>query len=308
MKSGGEVLANFADRLMSAIKQKNSRVVVGLDPHLQLMPPHLLEDAYLEHGEGARAEACAITRFNEAIIEAIAEDVVAVKPQVAFYEQLGSWGFVALEKTLAMAREAGLIVIVDGKRNDIGSTAAAYAEAYLGDGPLAGDALTVNPYLGEDGLNPFIDRCRGTDKGLFVLLRTSNPSAGDLQDLPVQGRPLYLHLADLIDAWSLGTEGERGYRSVGVVVGATYAEEARQLRRQLPNLPFLVPGYGHQGATAQDVVSCFNSDGAGAIINSSRGIIFAYRKRYRPKEFARAARDAVKEMKGDINTALGRCD
>jgi orotidine-5'-phosphate decarboxylase len=298
-------VASFADRLMSAIQRKNSRVVVGLDPHLQLMPPHLLEDAYLEHGEGAEAVAQAIIRFNEAIIEAIAADVVAVKPQVAFYERLGAWGFLALEKTLAMAKEAGLLVIVDGKRNDIGSTAAAYAEAYLGDGPLAGDALTVNPYLGEDGLKPFIDRCRDGDKGLFILLRTSNPSAGDLQDLLVQGRPLYLHLADLIDGWSQGTEGEGGYRSVGVVVGATYADEARQLRQQLPRLPFLVPGYGHQGGTAEDVACCFHPDGTGAIVNSSRGIIFAYRERYGAKEFARAAKDAARDMKVDINQALG---
>jgi orotidine-5'-phosphate decarboxylase len=299
---------NFADRLTSAILRKNSRVVVGLDPHPQLMPPHLREDASLEHGEGIQAEAHAIMRFNEEIIEAIAEHVVAVKPQVAFYERLGSWGFLALEKTLAMAREAGLLVIVDGKRNDIGSTAAAYAEAYLGDGPLAGDALTVNAYLGEDGLRPFIDRCRGSAKGLFILLRTSNPSAGDVQDLPVHGRPLFLHLADLIDAWSQGTEGEGAYRSVGVVVGATYAEEARQLRRRLPNLPFLVPGYGHQGGTAADVASCFNPDGTGAIVNSSRGVIFAYRERYGPEEFARAAKDAARDMKVDINRALGLGD
>ncbi len=287
----------FADKLIKAVREKNP-ICVGLDPNMDYMPKHLKNNYSTTN---------AISKFNEEIIEAIYDLVPIVKPQIAYYEQFGVAGMEALKLTIEYAKEKGLLVIMDAKRNDISSTADAYADAYLKPGAdFESDALTVTPYLGIDGISPFIKRCEDYGKGIFILLKTSNPSSSDLQDLLIEkDRPLYSHMADLIADWGAHLIGESGYSSVGAVVGATHPKEAATLRKQLSQQFFLVPGYGAQGGTAEDVVPCFNSYKEGAIVNSSRGIIYAYKKLKTPeKKFAEAARLAVINMKKNLDLVL----
>ena len=303
---------HFADRLCAAIDAKGSAVVVGLDPRPDSLPPYLLAECRAALGETPQAVAEALWRFNRGIIDAVHAVVPAVKPQLAFYERYGVAGLQAYARTAQYAREAGLLVIADGKRNDIGSTASAYAEAFLGaSGDFTADALTVNPFLGRDGIQPFVDCARQHGRGVFVLVKTSNPSAGDLQDLRVNGEPLYEHLGRLVESWGESSRGQSGYSSVGAVVGATWPEQAARLRALMPHTLFLVPGYGAQGATAADVACCFDHRGHGALVNASRSIIFAWRaepfaSRYSEADYGTAAREAAERMGDDIRNAQQR--
>ena len=261
------------DRLIRRIAETGNPTVVGLDPKLEYIPAPIREAAYLVHGHTLEGAAEAIFTFNRGIIDAICDVVPAVKPQCAYYERFGWPGMKALADTIAYAKEKGLFVIIDGKRNDIGSTMGAYAAAHLGevdvDGerftPFGGDALTVNGYLGTDGIAPLLDLCREKDAGIFVLVKTSNPSSGELQDRSLEGRPLYAVMGEMCEKWGEGAPGEYGYSAVGAVVGATYPEQLSELRAALPHTFFLVPGYGAQGGGAADVAGAFDSRGLGAI-------------------------------------------
>jgi len=357
----------FIDRLVEKVEQKNSRVCVGLDPHLGLIPSFLYKECRLKTNSDELALPTAITVFNKIIIDHIYDIAVAVKPQMAFYELLGIRGRMVLQDTISYAHEKGLIVILDGKRNDIGSTASAYAAAYLtgrqvnpfqleesgqedpgnddglskdvsgkndalgnedgkDDGlskedelrkkvelrqeemnAVVGDALTVNPYLGFDGIKPFL---KNMDKGAFSLVRTSNKSAGDIQDLKLaNGSRLYQQVGNIIEDWGKEYRGQSGYSNLGAVVGATYPEELKYLRESMPHTYFLIPGYGAQGGTANDIIYGFDKNNQGALINSSRGIIFAYSRdfwkdKYSEVGFGEAARMAAKKMKENINHIL----
>lgn len=305
-------MQHFADRLTSKIKQKGTPICVGLDPRLAQIPQYIKDKYIKKHKNPFEAAAQSILEFNKGIIDAVSELVPACKPQIAFYEQYGIPGFQAFCETVKYAKEKGLIVIADAKRNDIGSTAEAYAKAFLGKTDLFdeevsvidADAVTVTPYLGIDGIKPFIEECKKYGKGIFVLVKTSNPSSGDLQDQATKDNDLtnYELMARFVESWGADELGESGYSLVGAVVGATYPKEAEKLRQLMPNAIFLVPGYGAQGGGAADCKPCFNKDGTGAIINNSRGIIFAYKKsdKYDEKTYADAARDAVLKMKKDL--------
>jgi orotidine-5'-phosphate decarboxylase len=291
---------NFADTLIDKIKD-TSPICVGLDPRYDQIPDHIKADA--------PTPGAAFYEFNKGIIDAVHDLVPVVKPQIAFYEMLGLDGLAALSRTIDYAKEKGLIVLLDAKRNDIGSTAQAYANAYLDEeGDFNADALTVTPYLGSDGIKPFTDMCLKNGKGLFVLVKTSNPSSGDIQDRKVDetGQTIYELMGQLVESWGSDLIGDSGYSSIGAVVGATYPDEAKKLRKLMPTNIFLVPGYGAQGGGAADVLPCFNEDGLGAIVNSSRGIIFAYEKdkNYSPEQYGEAARAAVQAMKEDLEKAL----
>ena len=293
-------MLNFSDRLWAIVEEKDSRICVGLDPRLDGLPSHLREQT--------DSPAAAVEQFCCEILEAVAENCVAAKLQAAYFETLRDEGLRTLWSVAACARQQGLLVIIDAKRNDIGSTAQAYAEAYL-QGAGAADALTVNPYLGIDSVQPFIEVAAATGRGVFVLVKTSNPSSGQLQDSTVDtesGEKLvYQHVADLVAEWGEPLIGECGYSSVGAVVGATHPRQLAELRQRLPHVPFLVPGYGAQGATAADIVHAFDDRGRGAVVNSSRGIIFAYQQSQQsPKKFAQAAAQAAAQMKEQINEVL----
>jgi orotidine-5'-phosphate decarboxylase len=310
--------AHFTDRLCEAIMHKGSPVVVGLDPRLDSLPPFLLRACYTTHGRTARAAAQALWLFNRTIIDAVHDLVPAVKLQLACYECHGVAGLRVYARTVRYAQAAGLVVIADAKRNDIGAIAALYATAFLGassddrgeaSGDFVADALTVNAYLGRDGIQPFIDCAVPQGRGIFVLIKTSNTSSGDVQDLLVGGRPLYEHLAGLVEGWGQTSRGAWGYSAVGAVVGATYPEQGRRLRALMPHTFFLVPGYGAQGASAADVVGCFDAQGQGALINASRSILFAHRnlpyaERYGAAGYGRAARAATLHMCEAIRQAL----
>ena len=309
-------MQNFADRLIRAIKKKGNPICVGLDPRLKQIPGFIQKKHLKKHAKNPfKAAAKAILEFNKGIIDATHDLVPIIKPQKAFYELYGAEGIAAFEDTVKYAHKKGLLVIADGKRNDIGSTAEAYAQAYLGKVDLFGkenycynvDALTVNAYLGYDGVKPFVEQGKKHGKGIFVLVKTSNPSSGDLQDLRVEGgQTNYEIMARLVESWGADDVGESGYSSIGVVVGATYQKEACLLREVLPQAIFLVPGYGAQGGGAADVKVCFNKDGLGAIVNSSRGIIFAYEKsrKFSEKEYAEAARVATVKMHEELAKVL----
>lgn len=309
------MIKNFADRLIEAIKKKGNPICVGLDPRLDKIPDSIKRKALNQKDKSPTTMAVdAILEFNKGIIDAVADIVPVVKPQIAFYEIYGHNGIWCYEQTLKYAQDKGLLTIADAKRNDIGSTAEAYAQAYLGEVAMFeneneviqpifdADSLTVNPYLGWDGIKPFIDECNKYGKGIFVLVKTSNKSSGDLQDLEMKnGKSVYEIMGGLVDSWGADDVGESGYSSVGAVVGATYPEQARKLRKIMPQTIFLVPGYGAQGGSAADVKPCFNKDGLGAIVNNSRGITFAYEKQGLSAEmYAEAARTAVMEMKKDL--------
>jgi orotidine-5'-phosphate decarboxylase len=309
-------MIHFADRLLAAVRRTRNAVLVGVDPQPNHLPP-----GFLARFPSTRAGvALALKEFGYAIVNVVAPLVPAVKFQSAYYEAYGPEGLQALFDSVRYAQERGLLAIVDGKRNDIGSTAEAYARAYLGRISIGdrmeacwdADAITVNAYLGSDGVRPFIAQAELEGKGVFVLVRTSNPSAGEFQDLVSEGRPLYRHVAQRLAEWAGAGRGQSGYSFVGAVVGATYPEQLAELRQALPGVIFLVPGYGAQGGTARDVAPAFDADGRGALINSSRGVAFAYEREdlrtMYGDDWQKAVAHAVCEMIDDLarHTAAGR--
>lgn len=299
------------DRLIEAIDGTGNPTALGLDTRIEYLPPSLLRSASEEKSAGSTKEVCdAIRGFNYAMIDALADIVPCVKVQVACYEMLGVPGMELFRDTLVRARQKGMITIADVKRNDIGSTAEAYAAAYLAGetAPFPADFATVNPYLGTDGVAPFLEACRKHGGGIFVLVRTSNPSAGEFQDLSTEAendekRPLYERVGLQVGRWGEDLTGRQGYSSVGAVVGATWPEESKKLRTLLPRTFFLVPGYGAQGATAKDLAGCFDASGRGAVVNASRSLLCAYKKRG-TEDFASAARDEALRMREDLRGAI----
>ena len=296
------------DRLIKAIDKMNNPTVAGLDPKLEYIPSYVVDAAVQQYGNTPLAAAQAVLTYNKALIDAMCDIVPAVKPQAAYYERFGFEGVRVLAETVAYAKQKGMFVIMDGKRNDIGSTMEAYADAHLGTTPLpqqgefaafGSDALTVNGYLGTDGIKPLLPWCKQQDAGIFVLVKTSNPSSGELQDLQMaDGRTLYRHMGDLCEQWGADQRGEFGYSAVGAVVGATHPAQLTELRAALPHTFFLVPGYGAQGGGAADVAGAFDANGRGAIINSSRAILCAWKKEAdcAPQDFAGAARREALRM------------
>lgn len=305
------------NKLISKIQKTNAPIVVGLDPMMKFVPEYIKKAAFAEYGETLEGAAEAIWQYNKGIIDAIYDLIPAVKPQIAMYEQFGIPGLIAFKKTVDYCKEKDLVVIGDIKRGDIGSTSEAYAVGHLGKVQVGSkeyygfdeDFATVNPYLGSDGVNPFLKVCKEESKGIFVLVKTSNPSSGELQDKLVDGKPIYEIMGEMVNAWGADCMPESGnYSYVGAVVGATYPEQGKILRKVMPNTFILVPGYGAQGGKGADLVHFFNEDGLGAIINSSRGIIAAYQQekyaQYGEEGYAQAARAAVIDMREDIAQAL----
>ena len=299
------------NKLIANIQKTNAPIVVGLDPMLNYIPKHVQEKAFKEYGETLEGAAEAIWQFNKEIVDHTSDLIPAVKPQIAMYEQFGIPGLMAYKKTVDYCKEKGLVVIGDIKRGDIGSTSAAYATGHVGKVQVGSkkyagfdvDFVTLNPYMGSDSINPFIDACKEEKRGMFVLVKTSNPSSGEFQDQLVNGRPLYEKVAE----WGEGFMGD-SYSYVGAVVGATYPEMGKILRKIMPKAYILVPGYGAQGGQGKDLVHFFNEDGLGAIVNSSRGIIAAYKQekyaKFGEENFAEASRAAVEDMVADITGAL----
>lgn len=301
------------DQLITRIIEMKNPTVVGLDPRPEYIPSFIREEACRLHEEPCRAMAYAILVFNKALIDALYDIVPAVKPQIAFYEQYGTAGIECYRETVRYAKQKELIVIGDIKRGDIASTAQAYADAHIGKVETGGQAVamfdtdfvTINPYLGYDAVSPFLDNCRLYDRGLFVLVRTSNPGAGDIQDLETPGGKVYEVVGDKVSAWGADLRGQYGYSTIGAVVGATHPSQARVLRERMPHTFFLVPGYGAQGGTAEGVHACLHQDGMGAIVNNSRGIIAAhlsdaYKDRYPKTAFAGAARESALAMRAAL--------
>ena len=303
------------NQLVANIKKTGAPIVVGLDPMLNYIPEQVQKKAFAEYGETLEGAAEAIWQFNKEIVDKTYDLIPAVKPQIAMYEQFGLPGLAAFKKTVDYCKEKGLVVIGDIKRGDIGSTSAAYAVGHIGKvkvgsktyAPFDEDFVTVNPYLGSDGVNPFLDVCKEEKKGIFVLVKTSNPSSGEFQDQKIDGRPLYELVGEKVAAWGSEVMGDE-YSYVGAVVGATYPEMGKVLRKVMPKAYILVPGYGAQGGKGKDLVHFFNEDGLGAIVNSSRGIIAAYKQEkytnYGEEAFADASRAAVEDMVADIRGAL----
>lgn len=303
------------NKLVEKIQKTHAPIVVGLDPMLDYIPEHVLERAFQDCGETLEGAAEAIWQFNKEIIDNIYDLIPAVKPQIAMYEQFGISGLIAFKKTIDYCHEKGLIVIGDVKRGDIGSTSAAYATGHIGRvtvgsktyAPLEEDFITINPYLGTDGVKPFVEVCKKEKKGLFILVKTSNPSSGEFQDKLIEGRPLYEHVGEKVAQWGADCMGD-SYSYIGAVVGATYPEMGKILRNVMPKSFILVPGYGAQGGKGADLVHFFNEDGLGAIVNSSRGIIAAYKQelyaKFGNEHFGEASRAAVEDMIKDIDGAL----
>ena len=311
------------NQLVEKIKKTGARIVAGLDPTLKFVPEHIKKKAFAEYGETMKGAAEAVWQYNKAIVDAISDLIPAVKPQIAMYEQFGVEGMIVFQRTVEYCKEKGLVVIGDVKRGDIGSTSEAYAVGHLGQVQVGStlcrgfdeDFVTVNPYLGSDGVKPFIKVCQQEKKGIFVLVKTSNPSSGEFQDRLIkdenekgsEGRPLYEVVGEQVASWGAECMGD-SYSYVGAVVGATYPEQGKILRKIMPKAYILVPGYGAQGGKGADLVHFFNEDGLGAIINSSRGIIAAYQQEkyagYGAEHFADASRAAVLDMKEDIAQAL----
>ena len=305
----------MVSKLIEKIQKTKAPICVGLDPMLSYIPEHVTKKAFAEFGETLEGAAEAIWQFNKEIVDATCDLIPSVKPQIAMYEQFGLPGLAAYDKTVKYCQEKGLIVIGDVQRGDIGSTSAAYATGHLGTVQVGSQTLsgfnteyiTVNPYLGTDGVKPFVDVCNQCDRGIFVLVKTSNPSSGEFQDRLIDGRPLYELVAEKVVEWG-DASMDGAYSNVGAVVGATYPEMSKVLRKLMPRTYFLVPGYGAQGGTAEDLKYCFNEDGLGAVVNSSRGIIAAYKKdayaKFGPEHFGEASRQAVIDMIADINSVL----
>ena len=302
------------DILIEKIKQTNNPTVVGLDPRLSYIPDFIKKEAFEKSANTPSGAMEAFWQFNKAIIDATYDLIPAVKPQIAMYEQFGAEGIACYIKTIAYAKEMGLTVIGDIKRSDIASTAEAYSDGHIGKVKIEEngfeiyreDFITLNPYLGWDSIEPYIENCKQYERGLFILVKTSNPNSGQLQDLDVGGMTLYEKVGELTEKWGECLIGKYGYSSIGAVVGATHSKQAQDLRKRMPHTFFLVPGYGAQGGTAEDLSVCFDKDGLGAIINSSRGIIAAYQnKKYSTesseKDFAQASRQAVIDMRDDLN-------
>lgn len=302
-------------KLITNIQKTNAPIVVGLDPMLNYIPKQVQEKAFKEYGETLEGAAEAIWQFNKAIVDETYDIIPAVKPQIAMYEQFGIPGLMAYKKTVDYCKEKGLVVIGDIKRGDIGSTSAAYATGHVGKVQVGSkkyagfdvDFVTLNPYMGSDSINPFIEACKEEKRGMFVLVKTSNPSSGEFQDQLVNGRPLYELVGEKVAEWGEGFMGD-SYSYVGAVVGATYPEMGKILRKIMPKAYILVPGYGAQGGQGKDLVHFFNEDGLGAIVNSSRGIIAAYKQekyaKFGEENFAQASRAAVEDMVADITGAL----
>lgn len=303
------------NKLVKKIQENKAPIVVGLDPMLNYIPMHIKEKAYAEKGETLAGAAEAIWQYNKGIIDATYDLIPAVKPQIAMYEQFGIEGMIAYKKTLDYCKEKDLVIIADIKRGDIGSTSAAYAVGHLGKVQVGSksyygfdeDFATVNPYLGSDGILPFLEVCKEENKGIFVLVKTSNPSSGEFQDQLIGGKPLYRIVGEKVAEWGAQHMGD-SYSYVGAVVGATYPEVGKLMREVMPNTYILVPGYGAQGGKGSDLVHYFNKDGLGAIINSSRGIIAAYKQpayeKFGEEAYADASRQAVIDMKEDILNAI----
>ncbi len=303
------------NKLVSKIRQTGAPIVVGLDPMLRFIPEHIRDAAFAEYGETLEGAAEAIWQFNKEIVDKTYDLIPAVKPQIAMYEQFGIPGLAAFKRTVDYCKEKDLVVIGDIKRGDIGSTSAAYAAGHIGRVqvgdksylPFDEDFVTVNPYLGSDGVDPFIKVCQEEKKGLFILVKTSNPSSGEFQDRLIDGRPLYELVGEKVAEWGTSCMGE-DYSNIGAVVGATYPAMGKVLRKIMPKAFILVPGYGAQGGKGADLVHFFNEDGLGAIVNSSRGIIAAYKQekygRFGEKNFGEASRAAVEDMIADIKGAL----
>ncbi|WP_026507524.1 orotidine-5'-phosphate decarboxylase [Butyrivibrio sp. MC2013] len=302
-------------KLILAIQKTGAPIVVGLDPKLSMIPERITARAFKDFGRSADGVAEALFAFNKEVVDGVADLIPAVKPQIAMYEQFGIPGLIAFKKTVDYCHEKGLIVIGDIKRGDIGSTSESYAVGHLGTTDFDGetfagfneDFATVNPYLGSDGVKPFIDVCNKNDKGIFVLVKTSNPSSGELQDRIVDGAPLYEHVGRMVEEWGLDSmDGD--YSNVGAVVGATYPEMGRALRKIMPHAYILVPGYGAQGGKGEDLKDFFNEDGLGAIVNSSRGIIAAWQKpeysQFADGNVGDAARAAVLDMISDLQCCI----
>ena len=302
--------------LVEKIKKLNAPIVVGLDPKLQFVPEFIQKKAFEEYGETLEGAAHAILEFNKGIIDTTYDLIPAVKPQIAMYEQFGIPGLKAFKETVDYAKSKGLVVIGDIKRGDIGSTSEAYAVGHIGKvkigsqsiAPFDEDFVTVNPYLGTDGVKPFVDVCKENDKGIFVLVKTSNPSSGEFQDQKIDGTPLYELVGKQVAKWGEDFMGDE-YSNVGAVVGATYPEMGKILRNIMPKTYILVPGYGAQGGTAKDLKPFFNEDALGAIVNSSRGIIAAYKQeqyaQFGEEGYADASRAAVEFMIKDIREGVG---
>lgn len=303
------------DRLIDGIIKTQNPTVAGLDPKLDYIPTYIKKEAYAKYGKTLEGAANALLSFNKALIDALCDIVPAIKPQAAYYEMYGYHGIKTLFETITYAKEKGMFVITDGKRNDIGTTMEAYATAHLGETDIDGtaceafgaDALTVNGYLGTDGIKPLLKICSDKDKGIFVLVKTSNPSSGELQDKELAGgETIYYAMGNMCEEWGSELCGKYGYSAVGSVVGATYPEQLGELRAALPHTFFLVPGYGAQGGGAKDVAPAFGKNGLGAIINSSRGIMCAYKKEgCDEKEFAAAARREAIRMRDEIVSYIG---
>lgn len=303
------------NQLVANIKKTGAPIVVGLDPMLNYIPEQVQQKAFAEYGETLEGAAEAIWQFNKEIVDKTYDLIPAVKPQIAMYEQFGLPGLAVFKKTVDYCKEKGLVVIGDIKRGDIGSTSAAYAVGHIGKvkvgsktyAPFDEDFVTVNPYLGSDGVNPFLDVCKEEKKGIFVLVKTSNPSSGEFQDQKIDGRPLYELVGEKVAAWGSEVMGDE-YSYVGAVVGATYPEMGKVLRKVMPKAYILVPGYGAQGGKGKDLIHFFNEDGLGAIVNSSRGIIAAYKQeqyaKFGAENFGDASRAAVETMVADIKGAL----
>lgn len=304
------------NKLIAKIQKTGAPIVVGLDPMLNYIPEHIQKKAFAEYGETLEGAAEAIWQFNKEIVDKTYDLIPAVKPQIAMYEQFGIEGLKAYKKTIDYCKSRDLVVIGDIKRGDIGSTSAAYAVGHLGKVqvgskcyvPFDEDFATVNPYLGSDGVKPFIEVCKEENKGLFILVKTSNPSSGEFQDQLVNGRPLYELVGEKVAQWGEEHVGQSGYSYIGAVVGATYPEMGATLRKIMTKTFILVPGYGAQGGKGKDLVNFFNEDGLGAIVNSSRGIIAAYKQekyaKFGAENFGDASRAAVEDMVADISGAL----
>ena len=303
---------NIMDKLYARISELKNPTVAGLDTRIEYLPESFVKEILPEGIRSFEDAAEAVYQYNVRLVDALCDIVPAVKVQVAYYEMYGPAGMVAFEKTMQYAKDKGLIVMADVKRNDIGATAGCYANAYVGTTPMpqgetrafASDIATINPYLGVDGVKPFVDACAANGTGVFSLVKTSNPSSGQLQDMRFEdGRTLYEAVADLVESWGEETRGETGYSVIGAVVGATYPEQGTALRARMPHTFFLVPGYGAQGATGMDIAGCFDANGNGAIVNASRSILCAWKKR-EGMAFDEAARAEALRMREDLSSCL----
>ena len=304
------------DKLIEKIAEKQNPTVAGLDPKLSYIPEHIRSASYEKYGKTLEGAADALLQFNKGLIDALCDIVPSVKPQAAYYEMYGWQGVKALTETIAYAQSKGMFVITDGKRNDIGATMTAYAAAHLGStvveeetfAPFGADALTVNGYLGTDGIQPLLEVCGQEDKGIFVLVKTSNPSSGELQDKPLaDGNTVYRAMGAMCEGWGEKLPGKYGYSGVGAVVGATYPAQLEELRAAMPHTFFLVPGYGAQGGAADDVAPGFDKNGLGAIVNSSRGIMCAWQKEgVDGQDYASAARREAIRMRDEIVGRIGQ--